>query len=178
MTPRIVDLLQRFWNQSSMANRPRYVLDTNVIVSALLFSDSQPGRSFSEARKRGDILLSSEVVKEITEVLRRPKFDRFVLPGKRDRFLAALIREAKHVVPSEIISACRDPKDNKWLELAVAGNSSTLITRLTGTQWLSRHNHSYTRRICTVIGRIGIDPNVPPLERDFDRLKNLASRRR
>jgi putative PIN family toxin of toxin-antitoxin system len=111
-----------------MTNRPRYVLDTNVIVSALLFPDSHPGRSFFEARKRGDILLSDDVVKEITDVLRRPKFDRYVLPGERDRFIAKLVRESTLLKPTETIRACRDLKDDKWLELAVEGNSTCLVT--------------------------------------------------
>jgi uncharacterized protein len=111
-----------------VTSRSRYVCDTNVIVSALLFADSMPGRAFFEARKRGDILLSGEGVEEIAEILRRPKFDRYVLPEERDRFLATLIREAKLVLPAERIRICRDPKDDKWLELAVAGGAEKLIS--------------------------------------------------
>jgi hypothetical protein len=61
------------------------VLDTNVIVSALLFPESVPGQAFIEARTRGDLLLSADAVTEVAEVLRRPKFDRYVLPEERDR---------------------------------------------------------------------------------------------
>jgi putative PIN family toxin of toxin-antitoxin system len=103
-------------------------LDTNVIVSALLFPDSIPAQAFCEARIRGEVLLSNEVIKEISDVLRRPKFDRYVLPEERDWFLATLIRESKHVIPKERLSVCRDPKDNRWLELAIAGNSVCLVT--------------------------------------------------
>jgi putative PIN family toxin of toxin-antitoxin system len=111
-----------------VTNKARYVLDTNVIVSALLFPDSTPGLAFFEARNRGEMLLSDETIKEITDVLRRPKFDRYVLPEERDWFLATLIRESKHVTPTERLTVCRDLKDNKWLELAVSGNSSWLVT--------------------------------------------------
>lgn len=111
-----------------MTNKPRYVLDTNVIVSALLFPESIPGKSFFEARKRGEILLSDEAIREITNVLRRPKFDRYVVPEERDRFLATLIRQATLIEPKEPIQACSDPKNDKWLELALAGSSTCLIT--------------------------------------------------
>jgi uncharacterized protein len=111
-----------------MTSRPRYVLDANVIVSGLLFPGSLPGQAFTEARTRGDILLSDDTVRELVDVLRRSKFDRYLLPEERDRFLATLIREATHVIPTETISVCRDHKDDKWLELAIAGNSSCLIT--------------------------------------------------
>ena len=85
-----------------MATKPRYVLDTNVIVSALLFPESIPGQAFVGANKRGELLLSVEVVEEIAEVLRRPKFDRHVLPEERDRFLATLIRQAKLIAPKYV----------------------------------------------------------------------------
>ena len=111
-----------------MASRPRYVLDANVIVSGLLFPGSLPGQAFSEARVRGDVLLSDDTVEEIVGVLRRPKFDRYVLPEERDRFVAKLIREARHVHPSETVHACRDPNDDKWLELATAGSATQIIT--------------------------------------------------
>ena len=111
-----------------MTNKPRYVLDTNVIVSALLFPDSTPGQALFEARNHGEILLSDETIKEISDVLRRPRFDRYVLQEERDWFVATLIRESKHVNPTERLSVCRDPKDNKWLELASSGNSAWLIT--------------------------------------------------
>ncbi len=74
------------------------------------------------------MLLSDDTLAEIVEVIRRPKFDKYLLPDERDRFLAALIQEAVHVVPTERVAACPDPKDNKWLELAVAGNSFHLIS--------------------------------------------------
>jgi len=67
-------------------------------------------------------------VEEIVDVLRRPKFDPYVLPGDRDRLVATLIREARHVHPSESIRVCRDVKDDKWLELAVGGNATHVIT--------------------------------------------------
>ena len=111
-----------------MTDSPRYVLDANVIVSGLLFPASLPGQVLAEARARGDVLLSDETVAELVDVLRRPKFDRYVLPEERDRFLAAFIRQATLVIPTERISVCRDPKDNKWVELAVAGKSIWIVT--------------------------------------------------
>jgi len=104
------------------------VLDTNVIISSLLFTGSVPGKAFFEARRRGDLLFSAETVNELLDVLGRPKFDRYVLREERDRFLATLIRQATLVQPTERIEVCRDPKDNKWLELAVGGNADLIIS--------------------------------------------------
>jgi putative PIN family toxin of toxin-antitoxin system len=103
-------------------------LDTNVIVSALLFPDSAPGKALSEARRLGEMLLSADTVAEIVEVLRRPKFDRYVLSDERDWFIATLVRQATLVQPIETITVCRDPKDNKWLELAVSGKADAIVS--------------------------------------------------
>lgn len=111
-----------------MTSRPRYVLDTNVIVSALLFPDSKPGQAFFQERTRGEILLSGKAIEEIVEVIRRPKFDRYVLAEERDRFLATLIRESSFIETMESICECRDPKDDKWLELAVGGAAERVIS--------------------------------------------------
>ena len=111
-----------------MNSKPRYVFDTNTIVSAFLFSQSIPGRAFHEALDRGEVLLSMEVAEELAEVLRRDKFDRYVRRKTREEFLRALIQEAIFIGVSETIQACRDPKDNKFLELAVSGNASRIIT--------------------------------------------------
>ncbi len=111
-----------------MRNKPRYVFDTNTIVSALLFENSNPGRALQEATDRGALLLSLEIAEELAEVLRRNKFDRYVRRKIREEFLKALIQQAVFVEVTENIQACRDPKDDKFLELAVSGNATQVIT--------------------------------------------------
>jgi putative PIN family toxin of toxin-antitoxin system len=111
-----------------VTSRPRYVLDTNVIVSALLFPNSVPSQAFLAAGKHGEVILSEDAVGEIAQVLRRPKFDRYVLPEERDWFLATLIRRASIVAPVEKVRMCRDPNDDKWLEIAVAGEAERVIS--------------------------------------------------
>lgn len=57
-----------------MNGRPRYVFDTNVMVSALLFDQSKPAQAFNLALEQGDILLSHSVLKELIEVLGQKYF--------------------------------------------------------------------------------------------------------
>ncbi len=59
-----------------MNNLPKYVLDTNIIVSALLFKNSQPRQALDKARHQGNILISEAIWQEIIEVLSRPKFEK------------------------------------------------------------------------------------------------------
>ena len=58
----------------------RYVFDTNVLVSALLFQASKPGLAFDRALDSGTILTSAECIGELNDVLSRAKFNRYVDP--------------------------------------------------------------------------------------------------
>ena len=65
---------------------------------------------------------------ELSDVLMRTKFDRFLSDEERRRTLNEIALVAKWFTPSETINDCRDPKDNKFLELAAACQANFLIT--------------------------------------------------
>ena len=109
-------------------NELRIVIDTSVVVSAVLLPRSIPRQAFDAAAARGTLLVSEATVAELDEVLRRPKFNKYVPEEKRLEFLAALVREADRIEVTEVITDCRDVKDNKFLELAVNGRASHLLT--------------------------------------------------
>ncbi len=111
-----------------MSDEARYVFDTGVLVSAALSRDSTPGLAFRAGLNGGTILLSHATAQELHDVLSRPKFDRYVRLSTRKRFLAALVGRATVVDIDCAIRACRDPRDDKFLELAIAGRASQLIT--------------------------------------------------
>lgn len=106
----------------------RFVLDTNVVVSALLLRDSVPRQAFDKALGQGTILLSLPVIFELADVLSRNKLNRYLLEEERMRFLVSLLKEAELAQVSEIITACRDAKDDKFLELAVSGRASCIVS--------------------------------------------------
>ena len=111
-----------------MTNKLRVVLDTNVLISGVLLPRSVPRQSFDRAQDRGKVLISQATVDELSEVLRRRRFDKYIGEAQRLEFLATLIREAELVAITEIVTECRDPKDNKFLELAVSGQATHLIS--------------------------------------------------
>ena len=106
----------------------RFAFDTNVIVSALLFNDSVPGQAFIRALNHGMILVSGALVGELSRVLGRDRFDRYVTREERDEFLESLIRESNLIEITEAVQVCRDPKDDQVLELAVNGNATYILT--------------------------------------------------
>ncbi len=111
-----------------MTSETRCVFDANVAISALLFAQSKPGQAFRLALEHHIILISLPVLTELIEVLSRKKFEGYILPQERDRFVEALVREAQLVEITEEVRACRDPEDDKYLELAVNGAATCLIS--------------------------------------------------
>lgn len=106
----------------------RCVFDANIVVSALLFKDSVPGRAFFLALDHEVILVSLATVEELIEVLSRRKFDRYLTVEEREEFLESLLVEAEFVEVLEEAKVCRDPKDDKFLNLAASGGASCIVT--------------------------------------------------
>jgi putative PIN family toxin of toxin-antitoxin system len=106
----------------------RIVFDTNTLVSGYLFPLSTPGRAIEFGLDRHRILMSMEVVRELADVLRRDKFDRFLSLGRRDELVAKTILHCEFVATSTTITDCRDTADNKFLELAVDGHASAIVS--------------------------------------------------
>lgn len=106
----------------------RLVLDTNVMISALLFPRSKPEAAFRFAFEQVRIFMSSETIDELVRVLQRPKLDRYLSPDERRSFLIRLLQDVERVAVEEKIVLCRDPADDKFLEVAAAGEANWLIT--------------------------------------------------
>ncbi len=111
-----------------MAARERLVVDNNALVSHLLLPDSAPGRAVRKAVDKGQLLASEATLSELAEVLARRKFDRYVTLEDRMQFLRLLGSVAELVPIVYAIRACRDPKDDKFLELAVNGRAARIVT--------------------------------------------------
>jgi putative PIN family toxin of toxin-antitoxin system len=56
----------------------RFVIDTNVLISALLFKNSIPFRAIALAEKQGIILYSEATLNELEQVLNRKKFNKYL----------------------------------------------------------------------------------------------------
>lgn len=110
-------------------NEKKFVFDVNIIVSALLIPNSKPDLALRKAQNSGYILMSYEIWIELEQVLSRPKFDRYISRQDRIRFLRDFFDTIILVIETtDKIEECRDPKDNKYLELAVAGKANYIIT--------------------------------------------------
>ena len=108
--------------------RKNIILDTNTVISAMLSSNSISRKAYDKAKNEYQIVVSSAVWTEYERVARRTKFDKYLEEIDRFLFLDSVNTDAIFIEPTETITDCRDPKDNKFLELAVAANAPIIVT--------------------------------------------------
>jgi putative PIN family toxin of toxin-antitoxin system len=106
----------------------RLVLDTNILISALLSKKSIPFKVVDFAFNYHVLLASDETLAEIKRVLNREKFDKYLSKEERYIFLAKFMTTAEKVSIIKRFNACRDLKDNCFLDLAVSGKANFLIS--------------------------------------------------
>ena len=68
-------------------NKYRFVIDANVLVSAVLFKNSKPRKAFDKALDRGEIIISIPVLSELNKVLNRKKFNKYLLENEKKAVL-------------------------------------------------------------------------------------------
>jgi putative PIN family toxin of toxin-antitoxin system len=111
-----------------VTTREWVVVDTNVLVSRLLLPESTSGRAVRSAVDRGRLLVSAATMEELAEVLARAKFDPYLSIAERQEFIRLLGRIAEMVSIVRVVRACRDPRDDKFLEVALNGRANLIIT--------------------------------------------------
>jgi len=106
----------------------RFVVDTNVLISHLLMPDSTPGKALKRALHMGELLVSDDTLTELAEVINRPKFDKYLSSQDRRKFFEILAPLCIRVEIIQPIQACRDPKDDKFLEVAINGSADFILS--------------------------------------------------
>ena len=106
----------------------RIVADANALISRLLLPKSVPGEAVRKATSTGQLLVSEATLAELADVLARLKFAPYVSIQDRQQFIRLLGRVAEMVPITHTIRECRDPKDDKFLGLAVNGRAQLIIT--------------------------------------------------
>lgn len=112
-------------------SKARLVLDTNVFISGIISGKNPPGILFRGFQKKKYVLLVSDpITDEYLRILSYPKIRKY--PAVSEAFIAhvcaLLIKEAEHIETHTKISASPDSDDNKFLELAVDGGATMVVS--------------------------------------------------
>lgn len=109
----------------------RVVVDTGVLVSALIRPRGSIGDVLHALRGgRFVAIYSTAMMLEVTDVLSRPKIhEKYHIQPEDITALINLVRlRGELVIPKRTIAICRDPKDDKFLEAALAGEADAIVT--------------------------------------------------
>jgi putative PIN family toxin of toxin-antitoxin system len=109
----------------------RAVIDTNVLVSALIRRQGVSGQGLRHLRDgRFAMIYSVALMVELVEVLSQPHIQRkyHIQPDDITALINLVRLRGELVSPNRRIDACRDPKDNCFLEAAVAGNADVIVS--------------------------------------------------
>ncbi len=105
----------------------RVVVDTNIFVSAALKDASWPASVVRWVDRHGGLLKSDATERQLLEVLQRPYIASRMAPWYLDR-VHRLLSTAEPVVILERVAECRDPTDDKFLELAINGRADLIVS--------------------------------------------------
>jgi putative PIN family toxin of toxin-antitoxin system len=103
------------------------VIDTGVLVSAAIRPQSVPALALERALLHYEVCASMATFAELRTVLLRSKFDRYASLAMRQAFVDGLGERLRMVEVTQQVSDCIDPKDNKFLALALAAGAEMIV---------------------------------------------------
>lgn len=112
-------------------DRLKAVVDTNIIISALMSPRGLPSRLLDAWQRRVfEAIMSQPLIDEPADVVARPYVQRSVkLPqADQERILDGLRAAASVVEPEVQLDVSRDPSDNRVLEAAAAGGAQYIVS--------------------------------------------------
>ena len=105
----------------------KIVVDTNVLVSALIRPEGIPARILDLIiTGQVKIVLDHRIYAEYQDVLLRPEFG--FVPGLVDNLLDFLLQSGERVYTVSTSAALPDASDGKFLEVAIDGSADFLVT--------------------------------------------------
>ena len=102
----------------------RFVLDTNALISAHLLDKSESRKAYNKALDKGILIYSAATFDEFAKTFIRSKFERYLPLNKRMSVIREFQARDALIEVGILVTASRDPKDDKFLELAVSANAS------------------------------------------------------
>ena len=117
-------------SMKKLRNNSYIVIDTNIIISAAISPNGASAQALRIAIENYTICVSQETFAELVEVIQRGKFDKFFESPEQTRqeFLSIFHTLCTFFEPTEKTTECSDPKDNKFLDVAIVANADVLLS--------------------------------------------------
>lgn len=106
----------------------RVVIDTNLYISALINENSRRRLNLILNSPQFEIITDNALFRELSLVIFRPKFSRFVSASQIKNFLELLHERSLHFETTSVVQHSPDPKDDFLLALCQDSGSEYLIT--------------------------------------------------
>ena len=109
-------------------NHKLIVIDTNVLLGAALSPNGTARKALDKVYKEFKIAQSDKTYQELNTRIYKRKFDKYISDEDRQDFLDIVKKYSQFIEIKSQTNTCRDPDDNKFLELAKDANAEFLIT--------------------------------------------------
>ncbi len=109
----------------------KLVLDTNTFVSAFFWEGNEAELFRKIEQREAKLYITSEILKEVEEVIKRPKFDQVMKNAglTPDQIMQKIVSLSHLVIAPKLnIEVCRDEKDDKFLECAESAKADYLVS--------------------------------------------------
>jgi uncharacterized protein len=107
------------------------VLDTNVVVRAAFRRNTDSSNLLARAR-RGEFqtAISTPTIRELETTFRYQHVERRLIwsEAERDAFVRRYVEASIRLEPRLLLSVVRDPRDNRFVELAIEADAAFLVT--------------------------------------------------
>ena len=105
----------------------KIVIDTSSLIAACIYPNREPAFILKQALLRFQFVASLQTKGELEEVLKRPKLDKWQTFEFRMAWLESYLKNLDIYTPKRFFTNSIDPKDNKFLDIAVESNASAII---------------------------------------------------
>jgi len=105
----------------------RVVIDTNILISFAIRPNPDFEKLFDHIAAHGVSLVSDETIAELIDVLNRDKFRKYIPLDQSLDYVEWYAGVSEQVAVKQTVVACHDPKDDKFLSLAVSGKADCII---------------------------------------------------
>ncbi|MEO5336020.1 MAG: putative toxin-antitoxin system toxin component, PIN family [Magnetospirillum sp. WYHS-4] len=111
-----------------MQHRPRLVIDTNVWIGLIVWPSPRLAAVLDLAVREFEMIASEATFRELSETLTGTRFGEFLSLRERQLSLEMIAKHLTFLSVTATVTDCRDPRDNKFLDLAVDRRAQAIVT--------------------------------------------------